>query len=199
MVSGDYAAIDQALAAVGATPGPSAAQGMLCGMLVADPAQPLPEWVAWVLDGTEPRGEPARQVLEALSALFALTRQSLAADDYRFEPLLPADDDGLGLRSRALAEWCDGFLFGLGSGGGEAASTVGHDATEAIDALAAIANLRPHGDESVAKVDGIDEADEEAFVELVEFVRVAVLLLRHQLEEQRAKQQRGIQQRGKLQ
>jgi uncharacterized protein len=196
MVSGEYLALGQTLDAVSATPGPAAAQGMLCGMLVADPEQPLPGWVAWVLDGTEPRGEPARQVLAALSALFVRTRQALAADDCRFEPLLPADDDGLGVRSRARAEWCDGFLFGLGSSGGESASLLGNDVVEAIGSLAAIANLQPPGDEPV--VEG-DEADEVAFVELVEFVRVAVLLLRHQVQAQRAKQQRGQPQRGKQQ
>lgn len=174
-----YVLLEQALNAVGASPGAAAAHGMLCGMLVMDAGQSMPPWVAWVLDGTEPRGEPARQVLASLAMLYDATRRALAADDDRFTPLLPDDEQPFAERSRALAGWCDGFLFGLAAEGSDRLARLDADATEALESLVAIAGLRPP-DSSPAADD--DEAD---LVELVEFVRVTVFLLRHQRDDQR--------------
>lgn len=175
--------LQQALSAVGASPGAAAAHGMLCGMLVVDAGQPMPPWVAWVLDGTEPRGEPARQVLASLATLYDSTRRRLAADDDRFTPLLPDDEQPFAERSRALAEWCDGFLFGLAAEGSDRLASLDADATEALESLVAIAGLQtpPSGPQAVPAAED-DEAD---LVELVEFVRVAVFLLRHQRDDQR--------------
>ena len=35
-----------------------------------------------------------------------------------FQPLLPSDDASIGDRTSALGEWCQGFLYGLGTGSG---------------------------------------------------------------------------------
>jgi len=183
MVGGDdgsqYVVLEQALSAIGASPGAAAAHGMLCGMLVVDVGQPMPPWVAWVLDGTEPRGEPARQVLASLATLYDSTRRTLAADDDRFTLLLPDDEQPFAERSRALAGWCDGFLFGLAAEGSDRLASLDADATEALESLVAIAGLQTPAAVAAA------EDDEADLVELVEFVRVAVFLLRHQRDDQR--------------
>ena len=167
----DYASIGEALSAVAAPVGPASAQGMLSGMrIIRQGLQPAP-WMAWVLEGTEPRGEPAQRVLAALSRLFVETPDVAALDIERFRLLLPGDDQPLEQRCAALSEWCDGFLFGLGSQDAVPADLLRGEPAEALNALSAIAGLDPAGN-------GDATPDDEAqFVELVEFVRVAVLLL----------------------
>ena len=42
--------------------------------------------------------------------------RTLAGNDSAFAPLLPDDDAPLAERADALSMWCQGFLYGLGSG-----------------------------------------------------------------------------------
>lgn len=167
----DYEIIDRALQDVRAPVTPASAQGMLSGMRVIDEGLQAAPWMAWVLEGTEPRGEPAQRVLAGLTRLFLETPGGAEIDIERFHLLLPGDEHPLSHRCLALAEWCDGFLFGLGNQGGVPPDLLEGEPGEALQALSAIARLDPDG-ESHGTGD-----DEEHFVELVEFVRVAALLL----------------------
>ena len=95
-----------------------------------------------------------------------------------FEPLLPADDQPIGARTAALAQWCQGFLYGLGAGGITDASGLPADTGEIV---------RDFTEISRAGVDETqdEESNEAAYAELVEFVRVGVQLLFEELAELR--------------
>jgi len=70
----------------------------------------------------------------------------------------------------ALGAWCRGFLPGLGVSGIADLALLGEDArgfVDDVERLGAVAD----------DVDG-DEADERAFVELTEFARMGVLVVR---------------------
>ena len=94
--------------------------------------------------------------------------RQLADSDYSFRLLLPNDVAALELRAHALIGWCRGFLGGFGLGG-RAASSLSGEGAEALQDLATLASSEPGFDSP--------ESDEEALGELVEFVRVAALLL----------------------
>ncbi|MEJ2178828.1 MAG: UPF0149 family protein [Gammaproteobacteria bacterium] len=74
-------------------------------------------------------------------------------------------------RTMALSQWCSGFLASLGSGGEDALNVMSDDANEALTDLKQI---------SAADVTDTDESeeDENAFTEIVEYVRVATLMIR---------------------
>lgn len=138
--------------------------GGLCGWLAGGGA-PNPDWLAQVL------ADPALPAVTAGSALDDLRVASaaqLADRSFEFGLLLPDADASLSERSGALFDWCRGFLGGFGLAAGSA-PTLTDDSKEALSDLAKLAAAQPQDDG--------DEEDEEALVELEEFVRVAALLL----------------------
>lgn len=95
----------------------------------------------------------------------------LASADLNFSPLLPDDGEALWRRLEGLAEWAECFAFGLSLGGGFDPSKLGDDAHECLEHLLEISRLDPDDSD----IDGPE--GEEALVELVEFLRVAVMTL----------------------
>lgn len=143
---------------------PAELHGALCGWLSGGGAS-MPAWLAPVLvDDTLVAPLPG----SALDTLRTASAAQLADRSFHFELLLPGVDASLADRSGALFDWCRGFLgaFGLAAGGQPPLSEEG---TEALGDLAKLAGAQPQDDG--------DEEDEEALVEIEEFVRVAVLLL----------------------
>ena len=100
-------------------------------------------------------------------------RAELDDENLGFEPLLPEDHQPLAVRGDALVEWCRGFLGGVGLAGHAHARALSADANEILGDFAAIAS-------SSFDYDG-DDGDETALVEVLEFVRVGVLLLRDEM------------------
>ncbi len=103
-----------------------------------------------------------------LHALLAASRDALDDPDLGFAPLLPDSDEPLSERVSALLDWSRGFLGGFGLAAG-ADAPLSPESAEALHDLASIAAF-----DALAE-DG-DEA-EDAFMEVLEFVRVAALLL----------------------
>lgn len=142
--------------------------GSLCGYL-AGGALPRAGGLlaALQLDG---EGEtPAPADLAELDALLASCRAALTDAELGFEPLLPEDDRPLDERAEAVGAWCRGFLGGFGLAGTAAHASLSEDAQEVLRDFATIA---------AASFDYGDSAeDEDALIEVQEFLRVGALLL----------------------
>jgi uncharacterized protein YgfB (UPF0149 family) len=93
--------------------------------------------------------------------------------ELRFEPLLPATDSTLDARADALVEWCRGFLGGLGLAGVTTRQNLSADAAEILQDFDTIAGSRFEYADA--------EEDENALAEVIEFIRVGVLLLHAEL------------------
>jgi hypothetical protein len=139
--------------------------GALCGWLAGGGANE-PGWVAHVL--ADPALEPPAAG-SPLDALREVTAAQLDDRSFEFELLLPDADTPLAERSGALFEWCRGFIGGFGLAGGGTRASLTPESREALADLAKLAAAQPQ--------DEGDEEDEEALVEIEEFVRVAALLL----------------------
>lgn len=138
--------------------------GALCGWLAGGGTDDA-AWPARVMaDDTLPP-EPRAGALEALR-----TATAAQLDDRAFglELLLADDAAPLAERSGSLFAWCRGFLGGFGLAAGSAPPL----SEEGTEALADIARFAA----ATAQDDG-DEEDEQALVEIEEFVRVCALLL----------------------
>ncbi len=150
------------------------AHGTLVGSLCAAPCS-LADWLAEIL----PEGRAEYSAADSLRAVFESTSGALVDGELGFAPLLPADDAPIGDRALALGEWCQGFLYGLGSGVAvPEASELPGDAAEVLRDMTEITHV---------DVDPEDdpETSEAAYAELVEFVRVGVQLLYDQLQPMR--------------
>lgn len=95
--------------------------------------------------------------------------KQLETSTFGFELLLPDDDSGLESRLESLADWCNGFLEGLGHT--LAASELNRNAEmrEILGDLADIGNLS-------REVEDTNE-NEAYYTELYEYVRIAVMNL----------------------
>lgn len=148
---------------------PSQLHGCLCGLLGAG-ASAQPEYGLDALSqalGLELHGELADRVMQ----LYIVTEAALQDDEYTFLPLLPDDDEEIAVRTAALASWCDGFLAGFAyaiAGQEKNGDVLSQEAGEVLRDIAAMAQAEPPEDES-------DEDAEDSYVELVEYLRVAVL------------------------
>ncbi|GAP66149.1 hypothetical protein MBSD_n1451 [Mizugakiibacter sediminis] len=125
------------------------------------------------LEALELEGEDAAAAHDGahrvLEQLYGECHAQLEDPELGFAPLLPEDGRPLAERADALVEWCRGFLGGLGLAGAGAQRPLSDDGQEILRDLGTIAGSRfSYGD---------DDEDENALAEVLEFVRVGVLLL----------------------
>jgi len=110
------------------------------------------------------------EILEQLGPALSSLKNELSSTDLEFQPLLPTDDRPLTERTTCLGRWCSGFLTGFGSGQPVLKSDESQDALRMIEQIA----------RATTDADSDQEAEESAYAELTEFLRVAVLLLREE-------------------
>jgi yecA family protein len=174
----DHDALDAALKRCGASWDAAQAHGLLSGRLAVAGSESGFEWLSQVLEGTEANNALRGECETMLGDLFEATYRQLAERQSEFEPLLPDDEDSPSVRADALAHWCEGFLHGL-------VSTTHGDALKkrlAEEPLADIIKDMLEITRAVAE-EGGSEADEEAYAELVEYIRVAAQLTYEELAE----------------
>ena len=94
---------------------------------------------------------------------------NIQSGDFEFQLLLPTDDNSLVERVDALADWCHGFLNGYGIGAGDQALTVTEECREILEDFAKICRI---GVEDIS-----DEEDEQALLELIEYVRMGAIII----------------------
>ncbi len=172
MIQANYAEIQRVLADERSLTDAAEAHGTLAGCLCAAANYRFEDWLLEIL----PDGRARSSAATALQALYASTAGSLTGLDMAFQPLLPEDSEPIVERTGALATWCQGFLYGLGSGTGAAQDVVGlpGEVGQVVTDLIAI---------SGAAVDPLqsEESNEAAYAELVEFVRVGVQVVFEEL------------------
>jgi hypothetical protein len=141
-------------------------QGSLCGYLCAGGVARPGRW----LESLQIDAEDVRDLPEqALESLRTVTMALLDDPEMRFTPFLPDESTSMAQRIQALSEWCAGFLGGFGLTGLGENEGLSEQADDALRDLERIAHFGYEPDEA--------EADENALAEIVEYVRVATLLL----------------------
>ena len=178
----DYDQLEDALRRCGAGWDASQAHGLLAGRLATAGADAGFEWLSQVLEGTDANNAFSSECEALLRALFEATYRQLSERQSEFEPLLPDDGDAASVRAAALAHWCEGFLHGL-------VSAKHADALKerlAAEPLADIIRDMLEITRAAADDDGDGDSDENAYTELVEYLRVAAQLTYEELAEFRA-------------
>ncbi len=176
---------EDVLAAAGSLADAAEAHGSLCGALCAVAPYRMQDWVNEILpDGTALSNESAAM----LERVFTATATSFGEQGMEFEPLLPDDEQPLNGRANALALWCTGFLYGLGTGQIADLDALNGDVGEIVRDFTEIS--RATGDDAEA-----DESNEQAYAELVEFIRVAAQVVFEELLPLRSQSYPATQQR----
>lgn len=150
----------------------SECHGLLCGLVCRESSRTANEFLEQ-LSAMQLVVKPGQALHSALAEAWRSTVEQMEDEDMGFTLWLPDDEEPLEGRTAALAQWCSGFLAGLGSAG--PLDALSSEASEAIADLQEIARaeLSPADEGTPA-----GEDDEAAFVEIVEYVRVVALMMR---------------------
>jgi uncharacterized protein YgfB (UPF0149 family) len=168
MLAATYDEFEGVLREARALPEPAEAHGTLAGALCSSREYGLIEWLREILPDDSPDDAALRSPV--LQDVYSSMVRTLAGTEADFAPLLPDDDAPLKERADALSLWCQGFLYGLGSGNTADPGTVSAEAGELIRDFTEITQVGVEADEE-------NEEGEVAYAEVLEFVRVGVQLL----------------------
>jgi uncharacterized protein len=146
------------------------AHGTLTGCLCAAIGYRFEDWLLEIL----PEGRAQPLATAALRELYHETSGALASSEMEFDLLLPEDEVSLDTRTVALAQWCQGFLYGLGGSAIQDTNGLPGEVGEIVRDLSEITRVGVDSGQSV-------ESNESAYAELVEFVRVGVQLVFEEL------------------
>lgn len=164
--------LDDALRGCSAALGAAEAHGLLCGRFAVRGEVAGGEWLDEILKDSAPDARSRADCAAMLEALCTTSYRQLTERLSEFAPLLPDDVCPLPFRASALAHWCQGFLHGLVSGPHPEnlkTQLAGEPLSEVIKDMLEITR-------ATVDSEADNETPEEAWAELVEYVRVAVQL-----------------------
>jgi hypothetical protein len=175
----DHNELDAALRRCGSTWNAGQTHGLLCSRLALAGAEGASRWLAQVLADTDPENTLCTECQAMLEALCTSTWKQLSERQSDFMLLLPDDDDSAQVRTEAMGQWCEGFLHGLVSEahGDELRERLASDPLSDI-----IKDLLEITRASVGE-EADEQATDNAFSELVEYLRVAAQLTYEELAE----------------
>ena len=170
-----YVELAEVLQSAAADSSASEAHGMLSGALCAAGKAGPALWLEHVMGEGNTLSAAASQGSDMLLELQASILRQFNDDALGFVLLLPDDEAALLQRTEALSQWCGGFLFGLALGGFREDAPMPDNVSEVMKDFYEISRAGFVGDAS-------NEADETAYMEIVEYIRMGVLLLNEELQ-----------------
>ncbi len=152
------------------------AHGLATGMLCIENQIEVGNWLSELLEEEVVLIDEDKT---ALVSLFEQTRKLLndEEDGFRYDLFLPGEDDALSEQLEALSSWCEGFLFGVGYT--RSSSDWPGETGEVMKDIVEFTKLETHADEEM----DVDE-DEAALIEIQEYLRVAVMMVKEQFMEE---------------
>lgn len=168
----DFDQVTAALLRLGAEMEAAELHGLMTGLCCAVGAAREGQLTPW-LKSPDAEDAAGREAHDLIASMPGIILAELSESECDFIPLLPPDDSELPQRTTALGEWCHGFLSGLATAGITDFSRLPEEASEFCQDLAEISQAGRYQHQE-------NEEDEEAYFELVEYVRVGVMLM-HEL------------------
>ena len=166
-----YHDINTIITKIDATLSAAESHGMAVGMLCVNNRTEPGFWLGELLQEGGGFNIEDEAILENL---FGETRSLLASDEFTFDLLLPGEDARLSEQVEALRQWCQGFLFGLGttSSTSETAANWSDEIREIMKDITEFTKLD-------TDVEG--EEAENDFMEITEYLRAAVIFVQAEL------------------
>jgi yecA family protein len=158
---------------LGAFGTPSELHGLLTGQLVAGVRADAEAWLAMVVAHLDVQALEDDDDKAELVVLYDMALEQLTASDFGFQLLLPEDDMELAGRTESLGAWCSGFLSGFGLGFDRSKQKLSNEITDSMEDLASIAQATFDADDEEQK----SESAETSYMELVEYVRLAAMMV----------------------
>lgn len=141
--------------------------GIATGILCGNDQTETEFWLNHILQDVDEISLDDKITLERL---FETTKDALLSDDCVYDLLLPDDNFPLSEQAEALRNWCQGFLYGIGSI--PLKSDWPEESREIVKDIAEFTKLDTDTD---------DDDAENDFMEITEYLRAAVMYLRTEL------------------
>lgn len=167
----DYDVVNDALARVECEQDAAEQHGQLCALFCLIESITPEQWLEIALPKGEKGNALAAETRGILTEIYDATVQTMDADDFDFQLLLPDDDAMLSTRLQAVSHWCQGFLMGVTHAGIADIEKLPSNLPEIIRDFVEISRAESFEIEN-------SEEDEASFVEISEFVRMGTLLFR---------------------
>lgn len=169
----DYQQLTQALARLEIAADAAECQGALSAVICLTGEAGLAGWLSAQfpeIDAGIAGGNAFASETKALiSRLYESTLGQLGQGNLDYALLMPDDEESLFVRTDALGHWCQGFLLGLRySGVSDPTQFTG----ELAEILADITEISQVSSEALENT----EEEEQSYMELVEYLRVGVML-----------------------
>ena len=171
-----YLDIAKALSRLHSEMMPAELHATLCGILCAGGSVESDDWLEQLFPSYNPNDLLHEEAMLMLLPLQTQCVQQLNDTNFSFELLLPPDEEPMEARLQALGDWCQGFMTGLAMGGLKSMDDIPDEAGEFARDMVEIARAGTSYD-----LDDEDE-DENALTELIEYVRVGVLLVYEEMQ-----------------
>ena len=148
--------------------------GYVCGALAVDIGFPLSTSVETLVADAVPINSTPEST-RLVNTVYEVVQNQMTDSNLQFELCLP-DGDSADLTQRvvALASWCDGFLYGVANAGLQETTTLSAETQEILQDFSRIAQLNG--------ADSGEEDEEVSYNELMEYVRMAVLLIAEEIQ-----------------
>ena len=154
--------------------GISECHGMLCGLLCTEGQNGFDIWLNQIAPQRDNNNLLVQEAEELLSSVNAEVLREFNDPECDFQPLLPSDGTAIEDRISAICQWCQGFLVGMSYGGIKDFSRLPGDSVEIVKDFSKITKASQY------KLQGTEQ-DEVAYSDIVEYVRVGVLLIYEEL------------------
>jgi len=173
-----YDELSDALSRLGYTQAAAEYHGALCGALCVKKPEDID--LFRLLESTGQKAGDGADAGNALAELRGQSAEALGSTEMSFNPLLPDDDAELPVRVRALSAWCEGFLFGLSTRAGLNIKATSAEMQEIIRDFTEFTRAVTYEEED-------QDIEENAYAELVEYIRVGVQLVYLEMHERAGK------------
>ncbi len=150
-------------------------QGVACGLLVVDLNADAEKWLGQIFQEYDPQNVLQQDISHELKQYIQNLRLQMQDSNLEFSLLLPEDDEALEDRVDAMQEWTQGFLLGIALAGLQDFSALPEDSKELVDDFIEISKVGNF------TVDDLEES-EEAYIHIVEYLRMGVLLIAEELQ-----------------
>jgi yecA family protein len=144
--------------------------GLLCGIICIAPEGSQRRWEKLAMGPKK-----NKHCADLLQQLYTASFHQMNEFSFEFTLVLPSDSIDLAQRTEALGLWCQGFLTGLQQAKTPITQSANTEVVEALDDLTEIAQV------NYTEVTASNE-DEASYFELVEYVRLAALMIYHELK-----------------
>ncbi|MEA3406217.1 MAG: YecA family protein [Pseudomonadota bacterium] len=175
----DFDQIKEAIAPFPELESPSFIQGMLIGLICGDNDIEEAVWIKKLIEEAQIK-KVKESFLVALHGMFQDTNNGLNGSGFELNLCIPEDETDIIARAAMLGHLCEGVLYGLGLVGRlqDAEESVSKDVSEIVNDFGDIARIDI---EALAQAKELGDAEESDLMQLVEFVRIGVMMINEEL------------------